>query len=108
MKKPIITLLLFLSISLAWFTNAKVAIGEGLYCEDVNRTGYVADSERLAALMNQWLQVRGVRYNASSKEMANTIRNYCKSNPYADGEDVTKHLKNIVDAMTALRGSINK
>ena len=105
MKKfKVFTIVCFLTVLL----SMGLSYAQETYCENVNRTGHVVNSSALSAKINQLLRLRGVNYSTSPTEISNTIKSYCRDNPYAESEDVTNHLKNITDAITGLKDSINQ
>lgn len=73
------------------------------YCQNVNRTGYVQNAAPLATTMSRWLRQKGSDYQTSSNEITNTVKNYCKSNPYGTSDDITNHLSAIVNTIAGLK-----
>lgn len=72
------------------------------YCENVNSTGYVINSQQIAVKMTQHMRNKGVDYIVSEREVANTVKGYCQSYPYASSDDSTAHLLRTMDAAIAL------
>jgi hypothetical protein len=93
MKTVIITISMILLFAVV--ARAETA------CQSINSTGNVINAAPLARTMNKWLALRGINYKTTSKEMTNTVKNFCKSNPYGTADDITNHLKNIVDVLAA-------
>ena len=100
MKGKIALPLLFFAWVLISLLPPSTCIAE-TYCQSVNRRG-VANAGPLAKKMNEYLATKGIRYKTSPKEMTNTIRNYCKSNPHASADMVHAHLMNTVEVLAVL------
>jgi len=70
-------------------------------CQRINITGNVINADQFAITMNKWLALKEINYKTTSKEMTNTLKDFCKSHPYGTADDVTNHLQNIVDVIAA-------
>ncbi len=95
MKTSIFTILIILA--------SAMSVGAETYCQNINRTRSVVNAEPLAQVMNKWLKQRNISYQTTTKEMTNTIKNFCQSNPSATADDATNHLNTIVDALTSVK-----
>lgn len=84
---------LFMSVTIV---NAET------YCQSVNNSGTVVNATPLAQTMNKWLKQKGVDYKTSTKEVTNTVKNYCRSNPYGTVDDITDHLVDVINITATL------
>lgn len=72
-------------------------------CQIVNRTGRVVNAELLKDNVNTRLTIKNITYRTTSTEISNTVKNYCKSNPYGVDDDILNHLGTVVDVITKLK-----
>lgn len=70
------------------------------FCERVNGNGF-NEYPQLAKSMNKMTEAKGAHYKTSAKEMKNVITGYCKSKPYATGEDALNFLTMMAETLAA-------
>lgn len=71
------------------------------FCQTINRTRQVQNAGMVAKSMTKLSASKGVKYKTTAKEVVNTIKNFCKNDPYASEDAAINHLIQIVDVMAA-------
>lgn len=70
-------------------------------CKAINAKGRVDSKNEFAKSTNKMFKSKGIKYKTTPKEVENTILNFCKENPYADEDGISKHFIQISEVLVA-------
>lgn len=91
---------LILSILIILLFATSSQSGESV-CKAINAKGRVDSKNEFSKSTNKMFKSKGIKYKTTPKEVENTILNFCKENPYADEDGISKHFIQISEVLVA-------